>query len=275
MSISSTNGISKGPNNSSENKVCGGNSGSSHGVIYVIGIGPGHKEELTPRAVDALEQSDIIVGYNTYIALIKDLIGDKEVVGNGMRQEVDRCQKAVDLAVEGNKVAVVSSGDPGVYGMAGLVLELIQKVDAQKRPECIVIPGLTAANTSAAALGAPLMHDYAVISLSDLMTPWNQIKKRADFAAQGDFVIAIYNPKSRGRATYLNEIRDIVMKYRKPETPVGIVRKAGRPGMNWTITDLEKLPDEDVDMQSTVIIGNSNTYVADGKMITPRGQAPF
>ena len=271
MSISSTNGISKGPNNSSEKKVCGGNSGSSHGVIYVIGIGPGHKEELTPRAVDALEQSDIIVGYNTYIALIKDLIGDKEVVGNGMRQEVDRCQKAVDLAVEGNKVAVVSSGDPGVYGMAGLVLELIQKVDAQKRPECIVIPGLTAANTSAAALGAPLMHDYAVISLSDLMTPWNQIKKRADFAAQGDFVIAIYNPKSRGRATYLNEIRDIVMKYRKPETPVGIVRKAGRPGMNWTITDLEKLPDEDVDMQSTVIIGNSNTYVADGKMITPRG----
>ena len=225
---------------------------------------------MTPRAVDALEQSDIIVGYNTYIALIKDLIGDKEVVGNGMRQEVDRCQKAVDLAVEGNKVAVVSSGDPGVYGMAGLVLELIQKVDAQ-RPECIVIPGLTAANTSAAALGAPLMHDYAVISLSDLMTPWNQIKKRADFAAQGDFVIAIYNPKSRGRATYLNEIRDIVMKYRKPETPVGIVRKAGRPGMNWTITDLEKLPDEDVDMQSTVIIGNSNTYVADGKMITPRG----
>ena len=226
---------------------------------------------MTPRAVDALEQSDIIVGYNTYIALIKDLIGDKEVVGNGMRQEVDRCQKAVDLAVEGNKVAVVSSGDPGVYGMAGLVLELIQKVDAQKRSECIVIPGLTAANTFAAALGAPLMHDYAVISLSDLMTPWNQIKKRADFAAQGDFVIAIYNPKSRGRATYLNEIRDIVMKYRKPETPVGIVRKAGRPGMNWTITDLEKLPDEDVDMQSTVIIGNSNTYVADGKMITPRG----
>lgn len=226
---------------------------------------------MTPRAVDALEQSDIIVGYNTYIALIKDLIGDKEVVSNGMRQEVDRCQKAVDLAVEGNKVAVVSSGDPGVYGMAGLVLELIQKVDAQKRPECIVIPGLTAANTSAAALGAPLMHDYAVISLSDLMTPWNQIKKRADFAAQGDFVIAIYNPKSRGRATYLNEIRDIVMKYRKPETPVGIVRKAGRPGMNWTITDLEKLSDEDVDMQSTVIIGNSNTYVADGKMITPRG----
>lgn len=226
---------------------------------------------MTPQAVNALNDSDIIVGYNTYIALIKDLINDKEVVGNGMRQEVDRCQKAVDLAAEGHKVAVVSSGDPGVYGMAGLVLELLQKIPADKRPGCEVIPGLTAANTSAAALGAPLMHDYAVISLSDLMTPWDQIKKRAKLAAEGDFVIAIYNPKSRGRATYLDQIRDIVLQYRKPETPVGIVRKAGRPGMNTTISTLEKLPEEQVDMQSTVIIGNSNTYVSDGKMITPRG----
>lgn len=226
---------------------------------------------MTPQAVNALNDSDIIVGYNTYIALIKDLIKDKEVVGNGMRQEVDRCQKAVDLAAEGNKVAVVSSGDPGVYGMAGLVLELLQKIPKDERPECEVIPGLTAANTSAAALGAPLMHDYAVISLSDLMTPWDQIKKRARLAAEGDFVIAIYNPKSRGRATYLDQICDIVLQYRKPETPVGIVRKAGRLGMNTTISTLEKLPEEQVDMQSTVIIGNSNTYVSDGKMITPRG----
>lgn len=226
---------------------------------------------MTPQAVSALNDSNIIVGYNTYIALIKDLIKDKEVVGNGMRQEVDRCQKAVDLAAEGNRVSVVSSGDPGVYGMAGLVLELLQKIPADNRPECEIIPGLTAANTSAAALGAPLMHDYAVISLSDLMTPWDQIKKRAKLAAEGDFVIAIYNPKSRGRATYLDQIRDIVLQYRKPETPVGIVRKAGRPGMNTTISTLEKLPEEQVDMQSTVIIGNSNTYVSDGKMITPRG----
>ena len=156
---------------------------------------------MTPKAIKAMEASDIIVGYNTYIALVKDLIKDKEVVGNGMRQEVDRCQKAVDLAVEGHQVAVISSGDPGVYGMAGLVLELIQKLPKEARPECEVIPGLTAANTSAAALGAPLMHDYAVISLSDLMTPWEQIKNRAKLAAEGDFVIAIYNPKSRGRAT--------------------------------------------------------------------------
>lgn len=226
---------------------------------------------MTPKAIKALEDSDIIVGYNTYIALVRDLIGDKEVVGNGMRQEVDRCQKAVDLAVEGHKVAVISSGDPGVYGMAGLVLELVEKVDREKRPSCEIIPGLTAANTAAAALGAPLMHDYAVISLSDLMTPWDLIKRRAHLAAEGDFVIAIYNPKSRGRATYLDQIRDIVLEYRKPETPVGIVRKAGRPGMSTAVTTLEKLPEADVDMQSTVIIGNSNTYVADGIMITPRG----
>ena len=226
---------------------------------------------MTEKAINAIQESDIIVGYNTYIALIKDRIADKEIVGNGMRQEVDRCQKAVDLAVEGHKVAVISSGDPGVYGMAGLVLELIQKNPEEKRPKCEIIPGLTAANTAAAALGAPLMHDYAVISLSDLMTPWEQIQKRANLAAEGDFVIAIYNPKSRGRTTYLDQIRNIVLQFRKPGTPVGIVRKAGRPGMNWTISTLEKLPEEDVDMQSTVIIGNSNSYIADGHIITPRG----
>lgn len=271
MSNIGDHGIEAGKDNFAENKIHGSNDSHSNGIIRVIGIGPGHKEEMTPKAVEALKDCDIIVGYNTYIALVKNIIQGKEVVGNGMRQEVDRCQKAVDLAVEGHKVAVISSGDPGVYGMAGLVLELIQKVDKENRPSCEIIPGLTAANTSAAALGAPLMHDYVVISLSDLMTPWDLIKKRAELAAQGDFVIAIYNPKSRGRATYLNQIRDIVMKYRKPETPVGIVRKAGRPGMNHTISTLEKLPEEDVDMQSTVIIGNSNTYVADGVMITPRG----
>ena len=146
-----------------------------------------------------------------------------------------------------------------------------EKIPEEKRPKCEIIPGLTAANTAAAALGAPLMHDYAVISLSDLMTPWEQIQKRASLAAEGDFVIAIYNPKSRGRTTYLDQIRNIVLQFRKPGTPVGIVRKAGRPGMNWTISTLEKLPEEDVDMQSTVIIGNSNSYIADGHIITPRG----
>ena len=226
---------------------------------------------MTEKAINAIQKSDIIVGYNTYIALIKDRIADKEIVGNGMRQEVDRCQKAVDLAVEGHKVAVISSGDPGVYGNAGRVHEHIQKITEEKPTKCVNIPGLTAANTAAAALGAPLMHDYAVISLSDLMTPWEQIQKRARLAAEGDFVIAIYNPKSRGRTTYLDQIRNIILQFRKPGTPVGIVRKAGRPGMNWTISTLEKLPEEDVDMQSTVIIGNSNSYIADGHIITPRG----
>lgn len=150
-------------------------------------------------------------------------------------------------------------------------MNLFKKFLKKKRPKCEIIPGLTAANTAAAALGAPLMHDYAVISLSDLMTPWEQIQKRASLAAEGDFVIAIYNPKSRGRTTYLDQIRNIVLQFRKPGTPVGIVRKAGRPGMNWTISTLEKLPEEDVDMQSTVIIGNSNSYIADGHIITPRG----
>ena len=226
---------------------------------------------MTEKAINAIQESDIIVGYNTYIALIKDRIADKEIVGNGMRQEVDRCQKAVDLAVEGHKVAVISSGDPGVYGMAGLVLELIQKIPEEKRPKCEIIPGFTATNTAAAALGAPLMNDYALISLRDMMRPWEQIQKRARLAAEGDFVIAIYNPKSRGRTTYLDQIRNIILQFRKPGTPVGIVRKAGRPGMNWTISTLEKLPEEDVDMQSTVIIGNSNSYIADGHIITPRG----
>lgn len=260
-----------GEDTSCENKIYEGDCGHCRGIVRVIGIGPGHEEEMTPKAARAIEESEIIVGYNTYIALIRPLIEGKELVGNGMRQEVDRCQKAVELAAEGKSVAVISSGDPGVYGMAGLVLELIGKLPKDERPECEVIPGLTAANTSAAALGAPLMHDYAVISLSDLMTPWDQIKKRAKLAAEGDFVIAIYNPKSRGRSTYLDEIRDIVLEFRSPETPVGIVRKAGRPGMNHTVSTLGKLPEEDVDMQSTVIIGNSRTYVEDGKMITPRG----
>ncbi len=271
MRSSSIDGSALGADASCENKISVCDGGDGRGIVRVIGIGPGHEEEMTPKAARAIEDSEVIVGYSTYIAIIRDLIADKEIVGNGMRQEVDRCQKAVDLAACGKRVAVVSSGDPGVYGMAGLVLELAEKLPKEKRPAVEIIPGLTAANTSAAALGAPLMHDYAVISLSDLMTPWDQIKKRARLAAEGDFVIALYNPKSRERADYLNQIREIVLEYRKPSTPVGIVRKAGRPGMSTTITTLEALPEADVDMQSTVIIGNSRTYAADGHMITPRG----
>ncbi len=226
---------------------------------------------MTPRAYRAIRDAEIVVGYHTYMALIKDLIADKEQVGTGMKQEIDRCRKAVELAAEGHRVVVVSSGDPGVYGMAGLVLELVGQLEPQQQPECEIIPGLTASNTSAGILGAPLMHDYAVISLSDLLTPWDLIKKRARMAAQGDFVIALYNPRSRGRATHLDEICEILLEYKSPETPAGIVRKAGRAGMNYTITDLAHLAEQDVDMQSTVIIGNSRTRVENGRMITPRG----
>ncbi len=255
-----------GENNLSEN-----NGGSGKGKLVVVGIGPGNAEEMTPHAKRVILEADKVVGYFTYLQLIKDLIVDKPQVGTGMMQEVDRCQQAVDLAVEGYNVVVVSSGDSGVYGMAGLVLELANKVDASKRPEVEIVPGLSAVNMAASVLGAPLMHDFAVISLSDLMTPWDLITKRADLCAQGDMVISLYNPRSKKRVSHLEEVREIVMKYRDPKTPVGIVRKAGRAGQEMVISDLENFTKEDIDMQTLVIIGNSQTYVENGRMITPRG----
>ena len=240
------------------------------GTLTVVGIGPGATDLLAPRARLAIEQAEVVAGYRTYLDLIAVFLRpDQEILSSAMRQEIDRCRRALAFANSGRSVALVCGGDPGIYALAGLVYELARETNSACRIE--VIPGIAALNACAAVLGAPLMHDFAAISLSDLMTPWEQIKNRAKLAAEGDFVIAIYNPKSRGRATYLDEIRDIVLQYRKPETPVGIVRKAGRPGMNWTISTLEKLPEEHVDMQSTVIIGKSTTFVADGKMITPRG----
>lgn len=257
--------------NTGENSVSQNNNRHSAGYIKVIGIGPGDEEFMTPQAREAILDADRVVGYLTYLDLIKDLIEGKETVGTAMMQEVERCQKAVDLAVEGHKVVVVSSGDSGIYGMAGLVLELANKVPAEQRPQVDIIPGLSAVNVAAAVLGAPLMHDFAVISLSDLMTPWDLIKKRADFCAQGDMVISLYNPRSKKRVTHLDEVRDIVLKYRDPKTPVGIVQKAGRPGQHMIISDLENFTKEEVDMQTLVIIGNSQTYVENGRMITPRG----
>nr|WP_251425066.1 precorrin-3B C(17)-methyltransferase [Veillonella agrestimuris] len=257
--------------NTGENSVSQNNNRHSAGYIKVIGIGPGDEEFMTPQAREAILDADRVVGYLTYLDLIKDLIDGKETVGTAMMQEVERCQKAVDLAVEGHKVVVVSSGDSGIYGMAGLVLELANKVPAEQRPQVDIIPGLSAVNVAAAVLGAPLMHDFAVISLSDLMTPWDLIKKRADFCAQGDMVISLYNPRSKKRVTHLDEVRDIVLKYRDPKTPVGIVQKAGRPGQHMIISDLENFTKEEVDMQTLVIIGNSQTYVENGRMITPRG----
>lgn len=226
---------------------------------------------MTPQAKEAILAADRVVGYVTYLKLIEDLITDKVKVGTGMMQEVDRCQQAVDLAVEGHNVVVVSSGDPGVYGMAGLVLELANKVEPAKRPQVDIVPGLSAVNMAAAVLGAPLMHDFAIISLSDLMTPWELIKKRADLCAEGDMVIALYNPRSKKRVTHLEEVRELVLKHRDPSTPVGIVQKAGREGQHIIISDLQNFHNEEIDMQTLVIIGNSQSYVEDGRIITPRG----
>lgn len=188
-----------------------------------------------------------------------------------MMQEVDRCQAAVDLAVEGKNVAVVSSGDSGIYGMAGLVLELAFKLPEDQRPAVEVIAGISAVSAAAAILGAPLMHDFVVLSLSDLLTPWPLIVKRAEMAAAGDFVIALYNPRSKKRVEQIETVREIVLKHRAATTPVGIVRQAGRSGQQCTISDLDGFTKEEIDMFSLVIIGNSQTYVDGGRMITPRG----
>ncbi len=239
--------------------------------IYVIGLGPGLHEHMTEAARTALASADIVVGYKTYIDLIQGLVDGKDVRSSGMRREVDRCQECLDLAESGKTVALVSSGDAGVYGMAGIMLELVEKAGSDVAVE--VVPGISAANAAASTLGAPLMHDYCVISLSDLMTDWEMIKKRIHCAGEGDFVIALYNPKSKGRPDNIEVCREILLHYKDPGTPVGIVRNAKRADESTVITTLGEMLDETIDMFSMVIIGNSKTYVsADGKrMITPRG----
>ncbi|MDO8746830.1 MAG: precorrin-3B C(17)-methyltransferase [Thermodesulfovibrionales bacterium] len=239
------------------------------GKIYIVGTGPGAIEHITPYAQNAIRNSDVIVGYGTYIELIKGLIKDKAIVSTGMTQEIDRCKKAVELAMSGKTVSVISGGDPGIYAMAGLVFEILKSKQSSVFVE--VIPGISALNACAARLGAPLMHDFASISLSDRLTPWELIEKRLDAAAKADFVIILYNPKSKGRAEHIDRAREIILKYTKPETPVGIVKGAMREDERISITDLKNMLLHDIDMQTTVIIGNSQTFVWDNKMITPRG----
>ncbi|EAE1667330.1 precorrin-3B C(17)-methyltransferase [Listeria monocytogenes] len=238
-------------------------------MIYVIGIGPGDKRLMTGEALQAIEDAEVIVGYVTYIKLIKDLIKDKEVVKTGMRREIDRCQEAVDIALTGKKVAVVSSGDAGIYGMAGLVLELAEKSNPDL--EVKVIPGITASIGAAAVLGAPIMHDFCHISLSDLMTPWEVIEKRLTHAAMADFVVCFYNPRSKGRANHLANAFQKMMEYKSGDTVVGIVKDVGRKEERKIITTMRDIDYELVDMTTMVIVGNKETYVKNGKMITPRG----
>ena len=242
------------------------------GKITVVGIGPGSLLDMTPRARQAIESAEVIAGYNTYIKLIEELLGDRKVIGTAMMQEIDRCRMAVAEAADGHDTVVVSSGDAGVYGMAGLVLELVLQQPEESRPEFGgVIAGVSAVNAAASVLGAPLMHDFAVISLSDLLTPWETIEKRIEMAAQGDFVTALYNPKSKKRVENIERVREIMLKHRKADTPVGIVTAASRDGEGKIISTLEDFTNEEINMFSLVIIGNSMTYVKDGYMITPRG----
>ncbi|WP_026883853.1 precorrin-3B C(17)-methyltransferase [Clostridium akagii] len=234
------------------------------GKLYVVGIGPGSIKNMTIRAKEAIEESEIIVGYTKYIELIKPLIADKEVFSTGMKGEEERCRQALMLSKE-KTVSIISTGDSGIYGMAGLILELRKEEDVE------VIPGITASSAAASILGAPIMHDNCNISLSDLMTPYEIIKKRVDMSAASDFVISLYNPKSRGRQHYLRETIETIKKYRQGTTPVAVVKHALRDGQDVKLFTLDSFKDDEVDMMCIVIVGNSQSYIKDGIFITPRG----
>ncbi|MHC1747743.1 MAG: precorrin-3B C(17)-methyltransferase [Cellulosilyticaceae bacterium] len=236
--------------------------------IYVVGLGPGNFNEITPRAIKALEKSAVITGYDVYVDLIKDYFTDKKFITTPMKREVERCQLAVQEALKGQDVSMVCSGDAGVYGMAGIMHEV-----AKPYPELEieVIPGITAACSAAAILGAPLIHDFTVISLSDLLTPWEKIEKRLVAAGMGDFVVCLYNPSSKKRSDYLQKACDILLKERDENTPCGYVRNIGRDGESKVVCSLKELRTTQVDMFTTVVIGNSQTQIIHGKMVTPRG----
>ncbi len=235
----------------------------------MVGIGPGNLEQMSFKAHRTVREADVIIGYKTYVDLIRELIDNQEVIDSGMTREVERSLLAIDKALTGAKVAIISSGDAGIYGMAGIVLELVVKGGHDLEVE--IIPGISSANAAAASLGAPLMHDFVTISLSDLLTPWEVIEKRLHFAAQGDFVVNLYNPMSKKRTEQIKIARDIMLRYKAGETPVGIVRNAKRGDEVITITTLEKMLDHPIDMFSVIIIGNSETFSSGGFMITPRG----
>jgi len=236
------------------------------GKIYIVGLGPGDRDHFSYRAVQAIEESDVIAGYGMYVDLVKDLLEGKEVISKGMKREIERANLSIEEAKKGKNVAVISGGDPGVYGMAGIVLEL-----ADPEIEIEVVPGITAATAAAASLGAPLMHDFALISLSDLLTPYDKIMDRIKHCSMADMAIVIYNPRSHGRQKHLDEAREIMLQYKSPETPVGLVRNAKRGEEEVVITTLGNLPNEEVDMLTVVLVGNSETREQNGKMITPRG----
>ena len=242
----------------------------NQGKIYVVGIGPGSEEDITPAVRTAIIQSDIVVGYKYYFNFIQTIIHPgTECIDTGMKKEKDRAALAFEYAEQGKTVCVVSSGDAGIYGMAPLVLEM--KREKESPIEVEVLPGISAFQKGAALLGAPIGHDFCIISLSDLMTPWEKIERRIEAAASADFVTAIYNPKSEGRYWQLYRLKEIFLQYRAPENPVGFIRQAGREEQEIKITTLADFNPEDIDMFTIVIIGNSQSYTWNNKIITPRG----
>jgi precorrin-3B C17-methyltransferase len=245
------------------------------GKLYIVGVGPGHHDHMTFRAKDVIEESNTIVGYETYVNLVEDLIDGKEVHRYAMTQEVERAHQCIELAKEGKIVSLVSSGDPGIYGMAGLIYEILAEEGWDRKTGLYVeiVPGVSSLNSCAALVGSPLMTDFAVVSMSDLLVPWEIIIKRVEAAAQGDFVIVIYNPASKKRIHQLQDARKILLKYRTPNTPVAIVKGAYRESQEVVLTDLENMENhqDKLGMITTVIIGNSSTYRYKDMMVNPRG----
>ena len=236
--------------------------------IYIVGMGPGKEEMMTGEALKALEEADVIVGYPVYINLLGGRFREKELLSTPMRQEEERCRMCFEKAAEGKQVALICSGDAGVYGLASLMYEIGKGYEDM---ELIVVPGITAACSGAAVLGAPLNHDFCVISLSDLLTPWDKIEKRLVAAAEGDFVIALYNPSSHKRKDYLMRACDILLRAIEPDRACGYVENIGREGTSYTICTLGELRSAQVNMFTTVFIGNEGTQIIDGKLVTRRG----
>lgn len=251
-----------------------GESNSSHcqGTLYLVGIGPGNQLEMTEHALNVLSSSEYWVGYKTYLELLSpELAQGKQLVSTGMTGEVERCREAIKLALAGKRVSLISGGDAGIYGMAGLAMEILAAENLLSSLRLEVIPGVSAAQAGAAVLGAPLMNDFVVLSLSDLMTPWDKIAKRAEAAALGGFVTVIYNPRSVKRRQHLDKVQELFLKYRAPETLVGIVKNALRPGQQKIISTLADFTDEEIDMLSVVIIGNEDTKLLGDYLVTVRG----
>jgi precorrin-3B C17-methyltransferase len=251
---------------------------SKKGKLYVVGLGPGSHDHMTYRAKQVIEESEVIIGYDTYVSLVEDLIAGKEVYRYAMTQEVDRANQAIDLAEKGRIVSVVSSGDPGIYGMVGLIYEILAQKGWNRHDnsssiyvECV--PGVSSLNSCAALVGSPLMTDFAVVSMSDLLVPWEIIVKRVEAAAMGDYVTVIYNPASKKRVHQLRDTREIFLKYRKPDTPIAIVKGAYRESQELVVTTLERMLEHQdmLGMITTVIVGNSSTFNYEGMMINPRG----